>query len=161
MSAFVIHSCVLLYMARLYSRTHRLALLLLYLICSYFTVFFLSSNIKYNTSCVLRSSRSLTRLSSCKGCTTASKALLRLQRFCVKLNSLASDPKPVLVTTMTTLDSCRPKMHTKPIQAHVSGCEQVQSPQQDPSKQASNASTLTTCLIFAKSIFRLVLIVFR
>ena len=39
MSAFVIHSRALLYMARLYSRTHHLALSLSYLICSYFTVF--------------------------------------------------------------------------------------------------------------------------
>ena len=39
MSTFVIRSRVLLYTARLYSRTHRLALSLPYLICSYFAVF--------------------------------------------------------------------------------------------------------------------------
>ena len=39
MSAFVICSRALLYTARLYSRTHRLALSLSYLICSYFAVF--------------------------------------------------------------------------------------------------------------------------
>ena len=39
MSAFVIRSRILLYTARLYSRTHRLALSLSYLICSYLAVF--------------------------------------------------------------------------------------------------------------------------
>ena len=75
---FVIRSLVLLYTARLYSRTHRLALSLPYLVCRYFAVFSLSSNIDFDTSRVLRPSRSLTRLGSCKGRTTASKALLRL-----------------------------------------------------------------------------------
>ena len=90
---FVIHSGVLLYTARPHSWTHRLVLSLLYLICSYFAVFFFSSNIKYDTSHMLCSSQSLTRLSSCRGCTSMSKALLQLQHFHVKLNSLASDSK--------------------------------------------------------------------
>ena len=75
---FVIRSLTLLYTVRLYSWTHCLALLLSYLVCRYFTVFSLSSNINFDTSRVLCPSRSLTRLGSCKGCTTASKALLRL-----------------------------------------------------------------------------------
>ena len=73
---FVIHSGVLLYTARPHSWTHRLVLSLLYLICSYFAVFFFSSNIKYDTSHMLCSSQSLTRLSSCRECTSMSKALL-------------------------------------------------------------------------------------
>ena len=76
---FVICSLALLYTACLYSWTHHLTLSLSYLICDYFAVFFLSSNINnYDTSHMLHSSQSLTRLSSCKGHTTASKALLRL-----------------------------------------------------------------------------------
>ena len=61
------------------------------------------------------------------------------------------------VTTVTTHDLRHPKMHAKPIQAHTSRHEQVQSPQQNPSEQAS---TLATCPIFTKSIFHLVLTVF-
>ena len=90
---FVIRRLALLYTARLYSRTHCLTFSPSYLACRYFAVFSLSSNIDFDTSCMLRSSRSPTRLGPCKGCTTASKALLRLQRFRAKLNSLASDPK--------------------------------------------------------------------
>ena len=96
---FVIRRLALLYTARLYSRTHRLAFLPSYLACRYFAVFSLSSNIDFDTSRMLCPSRSLTRLGSCKGRTTASKALLRLQRFRAKLNWLASDPKPVLKTS--------------------------------------------------------------
>ena len=54
-------------------------------------------------------------------------------------------PDPSLVMTVTTRDSCCPKTHAKPIQAHVSGHEQVQSPQQNPSERASNTSTHATC----------------
>ena len=89
-------------MACLHSWTHCLTLSLSYLVCTYFTVFSLSSNINdYDTSCILCPSRSLTRLGSCRGRTTASKALLQLQRFHAKLNSLASNPKPVLKTSRT------------------------------------------------------------
>ena len=98
---FVIRRLALLYTARLYSRTHCLAFSPSYLACRYFAVFSLSSNIDFDTSRVPRSSRSLTRLGPCKGCMTASKALLRLQHFRAKHNSLASDPKPALKTSRT------------------------------------------------------------
>ena len=49
------------------------------------------------------------------------------------------------VTTVTTCDSRRPKMHAKPTQTHTSECS---APQQNPSERASNTSTLATCPYF-------------
>ena len=60
--------------------------------------------------------------------------------------------------TVTTRDSHRPKTHAKPTQEHASRCKRVQSPHQNPSEQASNASTLATCSIFVKSTLALYLL---
>ena len=62
------------------------------------------------------------------------------------------------ITTVTTRNSHCLKTHTKPTQVHANGRKQVQSSQQNPSEQVSNASTLTTCPLFAKSVFSLYLL---
>ena len=59
---------------------------------------------------------------------------------------------------MTTCDSRCSKTHAKPTQAHMSGREQVQPSQQNPSERVSNASTLASRSTFTKSVFALYLL---
>ena len=65
----------------------------------------------------------------------------------------------LVVATVTTRNSRRPKMHTKPTQRHTSGRERVQRPSTEPqraSEQREHARYLS--LFFVKSIFALYLL---
>ena len=50
----------------------------------------------------------------------------------------------LIVATVTTRDSRRPKMHTKPTQRHASECS---APQQNPSEQCEHARYLSLFLL--------------